>query len=79
MALPESSKPSALPSVAAITVAADSATRPPWHHMDLLDVLRHLAVEPSTGLSGSDAARRLVESCGNELLLKGPTNVWRIV
>ena len=47
--------------------------------MDLQDVLRRFSVEPTTGLSGSEAARRLVESGGNELLLKGPKSVWRII
>ena len=79
MALPQSSKSSALTSLAATPPAADSARRPPWHEMNLQDVMRRLDVEPSTGLSGSEAARRFVERGGNELLLKGPKSAWRVV
>jgi P-type Ca2+ transporter type 2C len=80
MALPQPSKPSALTSSPAAKPATpDSANCPAWHHMDLPDVMRRLGVERSTGLSGSEAARRLIEGGSNELLFTAPKSAWRIV
>jgi Ca2+-transporting ATPase len=47
--------------------------------MDLPGVMRRLGVERSTGLSGSEAARRLIEGGSNELLFTAPKSAWRIV
>lgn len=51
--------------------SADSAGYPPWHQMDLTEGARGLAVEPSTGLSENEAARRLRENGSNELQAAG--------
>lgn len=47
-----------------------------WHTQTSVDIARKLSVEPTTGLSGTDAKRRLEQYGPNELREKAGTPAW---
>ena len=50
-----------------------------WHSLELDDVAGRLGADPSAGLSGDEAARRLDESGPNELETTQGTSPWQLL
>ena len=50
-----------------------------WHQLESSAVLEHLNTNATTGLSSTEAARRLAEHGPNELVEQGGRTVWRIL
>ena len=50
-----------------------------WHSLELDDVAGRLGADPSAGLSGDEAARRLDESGPNELDTTQGTSPWQLL
>ncbi|GAB4279438.1 MAG: calcium-transporting P-type ATPase, PMR1-type [Coriobacteriia bacterium] len=53
-------------------------SRPAWHVMRGEEVCRHIATDPSSGLSGEEAASRLVRFGHNRLEEAARTPAWRM-
>ena len=50
-----------------------------WYQQDSTEVLRQLGVDPASGLTEAEAARRLKDYGRNELVGTGIRNPWRIL
>ena len=54
------------------------AAPPPWHALSADEVTRRLEVDPASGLSAGEAARRLAERGPNELVEEPGPGAWAI-
>ena len=62
-----------------MTHAPDLQAGDAWHSLELDDVAGRLGADPSAGLSGDEAARRLDESGPNELDTTQGTSPWQLL
>ena len=62
-----------------MTHAPDLQAGDAWHSLELDDVAGRLGADPSAGLSGDEAARRLDESGPNELETTQGTSPWQLL
>ena len=72
-------QPADEPTTAASSPASPSPPdAPPWHALSGEEVVGHLSVDPSSGLSAEEAARRLEEHGPNELAEEPGPGPWAI-